>query len=65
MGVEGLAGWLPQLDTAFESHAAFGDKGVDAGLRRDAIVSAARAVETEPTLLGLSPHLLMVARTST
>ncbi len=64
VGVEGLAAWLPQLDTAFDVPA-FGDRGVDAELRRDAILSAARAVETEPTLLGLSPHLLMVARTPT
>ena len=30
--------------------------------RRDVLLSAARAVEREPTLLGLSAHLLAVAR---
>lgn len=52
VGVEGLAGWLPQLDAVFDT-----EEG------RDAIVFSARAVETEETLLGLSAHLLLVART--
>jgi SAM-dependent methyltransferase len=51
VGVEGLAGWLahlePRLDTA---------EG------REAILAAARAVEAEPALLGLSAHLVLVAR---
>ncbi|MEZ5410276.1 MAG: hypothetical protein R2761_19755 [Acidimicrobiales bacterium] len=29
---------------------------------REAILFAARAIETEPSLLGASPHLLMVAQ---
>ena len=51
VGVEGLARWLPQLETRFE---AAGD--------RDAILFSARVVEAEPTLLGLSAHLILVAR---
>jgi SAM-dependent methyltransferase len=51
VGVEGLAGWLPQLDASFDSDQ-----------RREAILFSARAVEAEPTLLGLSAHLLLVAR---
>ncbi len=51
VGVEGLAGWLPHLEALFDSDQ-----------HRDAILSAARAVETEPTLLGLSAHLILVAR---
>ena len=50
VGVEGLAGWLPHLAPSWEDEE-----------RREAIVFAARAVEAEPTLLGLSAHLLAVA----
>ena len=49
VGVEGLAGWLGDLGDAWAT---------DAG--REAIVYAARAIESEPTLLGLSAHLLAV-----
>ncbi|MEY2454795.1 MAG: hypothetical protein QOD92_4369 [Acidimicrobiaceae bacterium] len=49
-GVEGLPGWLPQLATRWESEAG-----------RRAILEAARAVESEPSLLGLSAHLLLIA----
>ncbi|MBV9660812.1 MAG: methyltransferase domain-containing protein [Acidimicrobiales bacterium] len=50
VGVEGLAVHLPQLATRWENPA-----------EREKILWAARVVETEPTLLGLSPHLLLVA----
>jgi SAM-dependent methyltransferase len=49
-GVEGLAGWLPHLGPRWETE----------GGRRT-ILEAARAVETEPSLLGLSAHLLLIA----
>jgi ubiquinone/menaquinone biosynthesis C-methylase UbiE len=51
VGVEGLAGWLPQLGRRWQSAA-----------DRELIVWAARVVEAEPSLLGLSGHLLAVAR---
>jgi ubiquinone/menaquinone biosynthesis C-methylase UbiE len=51
VGVEGLAGWLPHLDARWASD---GDRAV--------ILDAARAVESEPSLLGLSAHLLAIAR---
>jgi SAM-dependent methyltransferase len=51
VGLEGLAGYLPQLAHRWDDPSA-----------REAILYAARAVEREPTLLGLSPHLLCVAR---
>jgi ubiquinone/menaquinone biosynthesis C-methylase UbiE len=51
VGVEGLAGWLPQLDRRWRNAA-----------DRELIVWAARVVEAEPSLLGLSGHLLAVAR---
>jgi SAM-dependent methyltransferase len=50
-GIEGLAGWLPDLEEKF-----------DTDEYRDAIMFSARAVESEPALLGLSAHLLLVAR---
>lgn len=50
VGVEGLAAFLPQLAENWENPT-----------ERDLILWAARAVESEPTLLGLSPHLLLVA----
>jgi SAM-dependent methyltransferase len=51
VGVEGLAGWLPHLAPTWDTSAG-----------RDMILSAARQVESEPALLGLSPHLLAVTR---
>jgi SAM-dependent methyltransferase len=51
VGVEGLAGWLPGL----------GERWADPE-SRDTILSAARATETEPSLAGLSAHLLLVAQ---
>jgi SAM-dependent methyltransferase len=52
VGVEGLAGWLPQLGDRWDSPA-----------DRDIILHSARAVENEPTLLALSSHLIGVSRT--
>jgi SAM-dependent methyltransferase len=49
VGVEGLSAWLLRSD-------------VDDPLTLDQHVAAAEAVEAEPTLLGLSPHLLVVCR---
>jgi SAM-dependent methyltransferase len=51
VGVEGLAGWLPQLSQRWQNTA-----------DRELMVWAARVVEAEPSLLGLSAHLLAVAR---
>ena len=51
VGIEGLAGWLGSLGDRWET--------VDG---REAILYAATAVESEPSLLGLSAHLLAVAR---
>ena len=50
VGLEGLAGYLPQLAARWNDREA-----------RDTILRAARAVESEPSLLGLSAHLLLVA----
>jgi SAM-dependent methyltransferase len=52
LGVEGLAGWLAQLDAPLDT-----EEG------RATILFSARATEAEPTLLGLSAHLIGVART--
>lgn len=51
LGVEGIAGWFPNLFERWE----------DANARDD-ILFAARATEAEPSLLGASTHLLMVAK---
>jgi 2-polyprenyl-3-methyl-5-hydroxy-6-metoxy-1,4-benzoquinol methylase len=51
VGVEGLAIWQRHLEADWTDAA-----------RREPILVAARAVETEPSLRGLSPHLLVVAR---
>jgi len=51
VGVEGLAGHLPELAPRWEDARA-----------RELICWAARVVESEPTLLGLSAHLLLVGR---
>jgi hypothetical protein len=49
VGVEGLAGWLPGLEARWD----------DAG-DREAILHAARVVEREQVLRGLSSHLLLI-----
>jgi ubiquinone/menaquinone biosynthesis C-methylase UbiE len=51
LGVEGIAGWLPHLDARWA-------RDDD----RNTILEATRLVEAEPTLLGLSAHLLAIAR---
>jgi SAM-dependent methyltransferase len=51
VGVEGLAGFLPGLDRRWQS-----DRD------RELILWSARVIEAEPSLLGLSGHLLAVAR---
>ncbi len=51
VGVEGLGGWLAQLAERWDSLE-----------DREVIVDAAREIESEPSLLGLSAHLLAVAR---
>jgi SAM-dependent methyltransferase len=51
VGLEGLAGWLSHLAVQWAT-----EEG------REAILYAARAVESEPSLLGLSAHQLLVTR---
>jgi SAM-dependent methyltransferase len=51
IGVEGLAGWLTQLGDRWASHE-----------ERETVLFSARAVESEPSLLGLSAHLIAVTR---
>jgi SAM-dependent methyltransferase len=50
VGVEGVAGWLDHIFDRWDDEAS-----------REAILFAARVVESEPSLLGASAHLLMVA----
>ncbi len=50
VGLEGLAGWEPDLAERWEDPD-----------DRETILFSARATESEPTLLGLSTHLLAVA----
>jgi SAM-dependent methyltransferase len=51
LGVEGVAGWLGDLF----------DRWDDADVR-EAILFAARTVESEPSLIGASAHLILAAR---
>lgn len=51
LGVEGVAGWFGNVFERWDDPAA-----------SEAVLFAARATETEPSLLGASPHLLMVAQ---
>jgi hypothetical protein len=51
LGVEGAAGWFGNLF----------DRWDDPDIR-ETICFAARAMESEPSLIGASTHLLMVAR---
>ncbi|WP_211225455.1 class I SAM-dependent methyltransferase [Amycolatopsis nigrescens] len=51
VGVEGIACWLPQLADRWETPDG-----------RAAILDAVRAVESEPSVLGASAHLIAVAR---
>lgn len=50
VGMEGLAGFLPQLEERWEDPAAV-----------ETLLYSARAIEREPGLVGLSAHLLLVA----
>jgi len=50
VGVEGMAGWVPDLDKRWEDPD-----------DRETILFSARAIESEPTLRGLSTHLMAVA----
>lgn len=51
LGVEGMAGWMPGLGSRLDS-----DED------RASVLFSARVTEAEPTLLGLSAHLILVAR---
>jgi len=53
LGVEGITAWIPRLERSWD----------DPDARR-VIVDAARAIESEPSLLGLGPHIIIVARPS-
>jgi ubiquinone/menaquinone biosynthesis C-methylase UbiE len=53
VGVEGMAAWLPALAARWD------DPG-----ERDVIIEAARSIESEPGLIGLSPHHVVVASPS-
>ena len=48
-GVEGMAGWMPHLEHRWTSDD-----------DRATIIESARVIETEPSLMGLSAHLLLV-----
>jgi SAM-dependent methyltransferase len=50
LGVEGIAAWIPRLERSW-----------DDPQRRQVIIESARQIESEPTLLGLGPHLMLVA----
>ena len=50
VGVEGLAHWIKPLASAFDDED-----------RRAVVLDAAHAIEAEPSLIGLSSHLLTVA----
>jgi ubiquinone/menaquinone biosynthesis C-methylase UbiE len=54
LGVEGLAGWLPSLGERWDNPS-----------DRETILFSARAIESEPALQGLSPHLIAVTEPST
>ncbi|GMQ94272.1 MAG: hypothetical protein BMS9Abin12_1759 [Acidimicrobiia bacterium] len=49
VGVEGLAAWLPETERNWSDPK-----------RREIIIESARLIESEPSLLGLGPHLLLV-----
>ena len=54
LGVEGLAGWLHNLGERWDNPS-----------DRETILFSARAIESEPALQGLSPHLIAVTEPST
>jgi SAM-dependent methyltransferase len=49
-GIEGPAEWMTDLDARLDDDA-----------RRDAVLALARRLEQEPSVIGVSPHLLAVA----
>ena len=51
LGVEGPGWLLPDLEQRWADPA-----------ERERLLQAARAVESEPTLLGLPPHLIAIGR---
>ncbi|HSJ70887.1 MAG TPA: methyltransferase domain-containing protein [Acidimicrobiia bacterium] len=51
LGVEGIATWIPGIDLWWKDPE-----------RRQVVIDAARAIESEPTLLGLGPHVVAIAR---
>jgi len=53
VGVEGMGHWVRSLAPVFDDGADPADLEV--------VLDAARAVEAEPSLLGLSSHLLTIA----
>lgn len=50
LGVEGITSWIPRLQRSWEDP----DK-------RQTIIDSARAIESEPSVLGLGPHVIVVA----
>lgn len=54
LGVEGVAGWFRNVFEHWDDPAS-----------RDAILLAARAIESDPSIIGASTHLLMVAQRPT
>jgi ubiquinone/menaquinone biosynthesis C-methylase UbiE len=54
VGVEGLAGWIHTLGERWDNPS-----------DRETILFSARAIESEPSLKGLSPHLIAVTEPST
>jgi ubiquinone/menaquinone biosynthesis C-methylase UbiE len=55
-------GWDVQTLVGIEGPGAWATSLASPALAADHLIEAARAIEAEPTLLGLSPHLMVVAR---
>lgn len=53
VGVEGITAWIPRLQRSWED----ADK-------RQIIIDSARAIESEPSVIGLGPHVIVVAKPS-
>lgn len=51
LGVEGITAWIPRLERSWADPE-----------QRQVIVDTARVIESEPSLLGLGPHVIVVAR---
>jgi ubiquinone/menaquinone biosynthesis C-methylase UbiE len=56
------SGWDMQALVGIEGPGAWVTAPAAVALHPDRLIEAARAVEAEPTLLGLSPHLMAIAR---